>query len=631
MAQGKRKTHHAVVQQPDNHPDYRKFFWLICGLLLLIFFSMIGQEFVNYDDDWMIYENNFVTELSRENLAQLFSTFYYGQYSPLSMLILSLVFKIGSGNVIVFKTGAILIHLINAILVFGIFRKLFSDIRSGLIAMAFFAVHPVQIESIAWLSASYKVGIFALFTLAGLYFWIKYLENKKVSFYVLAVVMMISACFSKEQALIFPLFIILISWYKGIKILRLNEILKFVPFAAVSLVFVIVSFLAVASRAEVKVADYSLIERIFFLSYSFISYLRLLFLPINLAPFYGFPESDFSGYIFYPILTAVALFIIYWAIKTDRRVLFTFLFFFVSLLLTFALQVVSIRDTLYADRYLYLGVPAFFLGIVYSIEHLAKKRINTMILVVVLLLSLISFNRVRVFKNSETLWTDAINKNYNNPLAYNNRGHHYRQINQIEKALADYNEALKINPNYHLTLNNRGKVYFDRGQLDIALADFDKCLSIAPSYVNALSNRGAAHAAKNNFEAALADLNRAIELEPGNLNALSNRSLTFYSMNEFEKSAGDISTFLSFKPDDADMLNLRSLSLNQLGRDKEALTDLNRAIELMPLQGVFWQNRSFLFNKMGDQTSALRDIRQAQTLGLQINPAYLQMLQQNAQ
>jgi protein O-mannosyl-transferase len=620
-----------VKNMPVNGIFKQKEWFFLAAILVItfiVFSPSIFHDFVNYDDDWMIYENKFVTEFNWENIKGLFTTFYYGQYSPFSMIIIGMVYQLGAGSVLAMKLGSLVLHLINAFLVFHIFRKLFSDLRIGLIAMAFFAIHPVQVESVAWLSASYKVGIFALFSLAGIYFWIRFLETNKITFYMGALLLMILSCFAKEQALIFPLFILLISYYKGVKLFSLKELIRFLPFALVSLAFVIVSYMAVASRAEVNVSDYALIERIYFLSYSFISYLRLLIIPVNLAPFYGFPESTSAGYFIFPILSAIALFIMYLGAKSDKKVLWAYAFYIISLLLTFALLIVSIRDTLYADRYLYLGVPAFFTGLILYLERITRKNLTLPVTLVVIVFSIMAFTRVQAFKNSETLWTDAINKKYNNPLAYNNRGHYYRQNNQIDKAISDYNEALKINPNYHLSLNNRGKIYFDRGQVDLAMTDFNKSISIAPNYVSALSNRGAAHASKNDFETALIDLNKALDLDPQNTNALSNRSLTWYSLNNFDKAAEDVSAYLRLKPDDADMLNLRSLCYNRLDRDQEALADLNRAIMLIPSQGVFWQNRSFLLNKMGDRAGALRDIQQAQALGIQVNQAYLSRLQE---
>jgi tetratricopeptide (TPR) repeat protein len=366
------------------------------------------------------------------------------------------------------------------------------------------------------------------------------------------------------------------------------------------------------------------------MAYSLMAYLKIMIMPVNLAPFYNTPESvnEIRGLFFYLLLTLGFIALTIWSAKKQKLILFGIMFFFISISLSFALQIVSIRDSLIYDRYLYLALPGFFLALMILLNRIFKRDFSLLLVLILVPFVYGTVQRVQVFSNSETLWTDAINKNYNNPLAYNNRGHFYRQNDRIDEALADYNEALKINPNYYLSLNNRGKVYFDRGQVDQAMADFNKSLSVAPRFVSALSNRGAAHAARGDFDASLVDLNLALEIEPLNTNSLSNRALIYYSLNQFENAIADITTYLSVKPDDADMLNLRSLCYNRLDRDQEALADLNRAIQLTPSQGVFWQNRSFLLNKMGDKTGALRDIRQAEALGVQVNPSFLQMLQQ---
>jgi protein O-mannosyl-transferase len=374
-------------------------------------------------------------------------------------------------------------------------------------------------------------------------------------------------------------------------------------------------------------------QRLFVGSYSLVVYVVKSIIPYEMSAIYPFP-SKLSA-IHYLSLPAV-LFLTYGILKIRKarvEMVFGSLFFLVNVI--FVLQVIGAGQGFLADRFTYVGYAGLFFSYAILSERLINRKWKNTVYVIgiiwIVSLVAVSYNRVKVWENSETLFSDVISKYPHVAVAHNNMGRFFREINQYDKAIAAYNKAIEINPGSYNTYSNRGKAMFDLGRIDEALQNFNRSIELNANYVEALSNRGAAHAAKSNFQEALNDLNKALGLDPQNINALSNRSLSFYSMNEFEKAAGDITTYLNLKPDDADMLNLRSLSLNQLGRDKEALADLNRSIELMPSQGVFWQNRSYLFNKMGDMASALRDIRQAQALGLQVNPAYLQMLQQNAQ
>jgi protein O-mannosyl-transferase len=606
-----------------------KYAWVVLVAAILVFTPLFNQEFINYDDDWMIYENPYVTGFSPEAVKMVFSDFYFGQYSPVSMVIIGIVNQLGGGEVLPFKIVGLFIHLINALLVFLLLKNIFQDKRIALVGMAFFVIHPVQVESVAWLSASFKVGIFAMFSLASLYCWERFAVCRKFLHYIGALLFMVMACFAKEQALVLPLFMLLISWYHKNRLFSLKNMLHYLPFLLVSVAFIVVTYLAVTSRTEVQLQQYSFGQRIYYLAFSFILYFRLLFFPGQLSLFYGVPEASGLQLVVFPILAVGLIYLCYRLAKSNRDVVFALLFVLISLLLTFALQLVTIRDTLYADRYLYLGVPFFFIALLLLAEKRFRVNLNPAIIIVLVVLSGVSFLRAQKFENSEVVWTDAIEKGYKNPLAYNNRGHYYRQQNKTALALRDYEEALKINPRYFRTLNNRGKILFDQGQVDVAMEDFNKALSIAPDFVSALSNRGAAFAAKGDFEAALTDLDKAIRLDSTDKNAYSNRALVYYYTNRFPEAISDVDRYLRLVPGDPDMYNLRALAYRQNEQFGEAMADFNRAISLNGNQGAFYQNRSFLNFAMGNLEAAYHDILRAQQLGLSVDPGYLARVNPN--
>jgi protein O-mannosyl-transferase len=610
-------------QQKSNVKFSGKYVWVVAILAFLVFTPLFNQEFINYDDDWMIYENPYVTGFSPQTIKMVFSDFYFGQYSPVSMVIIGMVHHLGGGEVLPFKIAGFFIHLINAFLVFLLLKNIFQDKRIALVGMAFFAIHPVQVESVAWLSASFKVGIFAMFSLASLYCWERFTILRKYLYYFGALLFMVVACFAKEQALVLPLFMLLISWYNKIRIFSLKNLLHYLPFLLVSLVFVIVTYLAVSSRTEVQLQQYTFGQRVYYLTYSFIEYFRLLLFPVNLSLFYGIPNASTFEKVAFPLLTAGLIFFCYRLSRSHREVAFALLFVLISLILTFALQLVALRESLHADRYLYLAVPMFYIAVMLIAEKRFRFNLNIPLLVLLIVFSGLSFLRAQKFENSEVLWTDAIENGYKNPLAYNNRGHYYRQQNKAALALRDYEEALKINPRYFRTLNNRGKILFDQGQVDVAMEDFNKALSIAPDFVSALSNRGAAFAAKGNFEAALTDLDKAIRLDSTDKNAYSNRALVYYYTNRFGDAIRDVNRYLVLVPGDADMHNLRALAYRQDDQLDKAMEDFNAAITLNASQGAFYQNRSFLWFAMGNLPEAHKDILRAQQLGVTVDPGYL--------
>lgn len=608
--------------------QFKKFVWVIPLVTILIYLSVTDHEFINYDDDWMIYENPFITKFSLEQFKALFSTFYFGQYSPFSMGISGFIYFISDGSVLALKIFAVFIHLLNIMLVYSLFNKLFKNDKWAFIAAAVFALHPVQVESVVWLSAVYKIGIFSFFTLTGLISWIKYRESGKILFYMITVLSMILACFSKEQALVFPLYLLLINIFLGDHLFSKRQF-TLLPFLLISLIFVFVTFSAVGSRNEIAVYNYPITERIYFLSFSFVSYIRLMIFPFNLSPFYLFPDQTTgnAGYFIFPLITVVLLaFMIYTANK-DKRVAFGYMFFIISVLSTFALQIVSVRDTLYADRYLYLGLPAFIFAFFTAIENLTKFDLKLPLLIIILVITTLSFQRIKVFKDSESVWTDAINKNPENYFALNSRGHYYRQKDRVDDALRDYNEALSSKPDYYLALNNRGKIYFDQGKIDIAMKDYNKCLSVAPNYVKALSNRGAAFGVKGQLDNALSDLNKALKLEPDNLDALSNRGYAYYQKGEFSKTIQDYNKYLELDPDDAGIINTLGLCYLNLKDLDKALSKFKQAISINPDQGAFYLNTSLIYFQKADWANALDFALKAKQKGMNVDEGYIRQLQ----
>lgn len=600
--------------------------WIVVAVTYLVFVPLFSQDYINYDDDWMIYENPYVTSFSASSIKGLFTEFYYGQYSPVAMTILGTFYTLGDGNIHWIKAYVLVLHILTSLLIFLLFKNLFSDRRFALLAMAFFALHPVQAEAVAWLSAGVKIVVFSFFAIAALHFWERFVVKRKPYQYILALILMALSCLSKEQAFVIPVFMLLISWFKQQKILNLRTILQYIPFVVMAGVFVYVTFQAVSSRNEITFQEFSLLQRLYYLSHSFVMYLKLMAFPVQQSLMYGIPDTGTFQMVLFPLLT-LAFFV--WMIKLGRKnktAAMLFLFFLTSMILAFSLQLVALRDAIYADRYLYLGVPGFMLLVITLSERFAHRRLTTLFLIIVLIFSGVTNARVSKFKNGEVIWTDAIEKGYKTPLPYTNRGHYYRKQGKVNLALSDYNEALKINPRYYVALNNRGKVLFDQGKVDLAIEDYNRSLAVVPDYQLALSNRGSAYGAIGRYEEALADLTRVIRKDSLFEDSYLNRALVFYSLDRFEEALADVNSYLALVPDDADMLNHRALCYSRLQKYKEAVADYNAAIRIDPSKGAFYMNRSLVYNLTGDKKRALDDAKAAQAKGFSVHPDYFRLL-----
>ena len=598
-------------------------------LTFIVFAPAITHDFVNWDDDVNVTQNRNVQNLNQESIKNMFTTTVIGGYTPLTTLSFAIEHHYFGLNPKVYHTNNIILHLICIVLLFFIMKRLGASIFVTVVVTLLFGIHPMRVESVAWVTER-KDMLFTLFYFCAILLYIQFRKTEKYWLYLCSLLVFVLSLISKIQAVSLPLSLILID-YLSDKKFHIRQLWNKIPFFTLSLITGLAGIYFLRQEGSLETGTIlPFYQRLFVGSYSLGVYVIKSIIPYEMSAIYPFPAKlSAIHYLSLPLIFLLAWGIIKFR-KSRIEVIFGTLFFLVNVI--FVLQVIGAGQGYLADRFTYVGYTGLFFTYAVIAERMIQRKwknlLFTMGIIWIVALSVISHNRVKVWKNSETLFSDVISKYPRVAVAHNNMGRYFREMNQYDKAIAAYNIAIEINPESYNTFSNRGKALFDLGRIDEALTDFNRSIELNDQYVEALSNRGAALAAQNNFDAALTDLNKALEIEPANINALSNRSLTWYSLNNFEKAAEDVTTYLRYKPDDADMLNLRSFCYNRLNRDQEALIDLNRAIQINPSQGVFWQNRSFLFNKMGDRAGALRDIQQAQALGIQVNQAYIQRLKE---
>lgn len=359
--------------------QFQRIFLLLLGVVL--YFSMLDNWYSGFagDDDWMVYENLQVFDLSFGNVKGYFSSFYRGQYSPLNTLSYGVIYHFFGINPLYFHGFSLILHVCNSLLVLQLVRTLlivrnknssFSDTANDSSIIAFvvavlFLVHPMQVESVVWVSAS-KVLLYSFFLLSSLVFYLWYIDTSKKIYFFLTIILFVLAFGAKEQTVVFPLLLVLVDWYLGRDLKGKKIIMEKIPFFLLSLCFGIVTLFAQQSGFSHKLANeyYPLIDRVFLASYAFVEYLIKLTVPFKLSAWYKFPmepgEVLPSVYFFYPV---IVLFLGYflWHFWKEKNFLIVFgtLFFIINVVLTLHLLPMA-RGVLMADRYVYLGSIGIF-------------------------------------------------------------------------------------------------------------------------------------------------------------------------------------------------------------------------------------------------------------------------------
>jgi protein O-mannosyl-transferase len=630
----------------ETGPTRNQLLWL--GLVLLATFvaylPVLRGNFTNYDDGLYILANPMIRNLDWAHFKDLFSTIYRNQYDPIATLIMAMEFKLFGASPVALKAVSLLLHLANTLLVFQIVRHLFNRFDYAIITAVLFALNTQQVESVAWLAASTKIGAYSLFFLSSLLAYVRYLKDKSRGWLGLSVFFFLLSCLCKEQAIALPVTLLAIDYVYGRRLLDRVVILEKAPFFIVSIIFAFVTLsLAGKMQNPEMVNYYSAGERFIFACFSVVSYVCKLVLPVNLSAFYTYPLKTAIPAYYYPtpifgVLVLGALWF-FWK-KKQRIIVFGIVFFSANIFLPLMSQVLSVRDVMMADRYVYLPAIGFFLLVAYAVVELLKIKPQLRVaiwsgfLAYCLLLAVLTWQRTLIWKNSITLFTDVIDKAQVRSgektsflgLAYNNRGVARKQAGDRQGALADFTEGIDLNPRDSRPWVNRANLHFDAGELDAALRDYNKSLELDPKNAEAYVSRGAAYGAQNKFDLALRDLNRAIELDPMMADAFGNRALLYSSTKLFNEELADIDRYLRLKPGDAEMIHMRALALMELNRLPEAELEFDRAIRMSPSTGAWYLNRSHLYQRTGRKAQALDDAQRAQSLGVKVDQQYLNSL-----
>jgi hypothetical protein len=356
---------------------------LLALVTLFVFCIILGNGFSDWDDKRMLFTNKQVFDLSYENVKTYFTSFYSGQYSPLNTLCYGIIYRITSIAPINYHAFSISLHVTNVLLVFNLIRVLLERaqvsiagilmnkgmiLSTSFLTALLFAIHPMQVESVAWISAS-KILLYSTFFLLSMIAYLVFLKSGKIYYYLISIFLFAVSFGAKEQTVVFPCCLIAIDYLLGRNLLASKVIFEKVPYFCLSLLFAYVSIEAQKSGFDKMLINqyYPLSQRALLANFSFIEYINKIFLPVKLSQFYNFPMEVGAvlplKYWFYPILMIFLFgFIFRSYISRNRLAVFAFLFFLINI--TLALHIIPLaRKALIADRYVYLSSIGVFLFI----------------------------------------------------------------------------------------------------------------------------------------------------------------------------------------------------------------------------------------------------------------------------
>ncbi|MCH8903162.1 MAG: tetratricopeptide repeat protein [Bacteroidetes bacterium] len=656
----------------DPRPAYLKllgFSLVIAACTFFTFYPMLENEFTNWDDTIYLTENSDVRSISWSNIKEIFhpENKIMGVYTPLTILSYALDYHLYELNPKPYFRGNLFIHVFNTVLVFLLIYLLCNSLIIASFTALAFGIHPMHVESVAWITERKDV-LFSFFFLAGLICYRHYiiLNKLKPLYYFLAFLLFVLSVLAKPQAVAFPLVMVCIDILLTRKDYRTILIDK-LPFLIVSLLVGVFTLRGLNPSSALNAEALGLSSGVAFSYVAIGQYLQNIFLPLKLSCYYPFPGSysDINLIDFLMPLLGLSLYsVILFKVAHKRHIIFGGLFFIFNLVLV--LHLLTINTSLAYDRFSYLPYIGIFYILGYGIylgqTRLPRFRILFIILPIGFLVGMgvQTWNRTMVWKDSNTLWTNAIENYPSAALPFNGRGKAYYDKKNFNAALLDLTEAIKINPTYPEALNNRGLVFYETNYFEDALSDFDLAIQVKPYFAEAINNRGIIHNSMGNTNLSLIDFTRAIKLDENYVSAYNNRGNIYNFKGEYEKALADFNFSLTLDPLNAETYNNRgiayyfkkeynlayadydkAISLNsnyaeaysnrglvkyKQGQKQEALDDFNSAIRSDPNYAAAYYNRSMIFYENSNFTLALESAERAKVLGYDIPDEFIEAL-----
>jgi hypothetical protein len=543
--------------------------WPLAAVLItaVCLSPVLKNGFVNWDDEYYVVSNAL---LRGPQWIGIFTRPVVSNYHPLTVLSLAANYAISGTEPWSYLFFSLLLHLANTVLVFW-FAWLLSDKKRwvAFFTALLFGIHPMHVESVAWISERKDV-LYTLFFLLSLIAYWKYLQTNRSTGYWVCFLLFVCSLLSKPAAIVLPLVLLLLDYWKERPFTR-RVVLEKIPFFLVGGLFAVITLKLQSVTAIASLDLYPFWVRLFFASYAIVVYLAWFFVPHPLSAFHPFPAPDHLGWTIYlsPIFLLALIFLI-WHFRKNRLVVFGLLFFLVNILLV--LQLVPIGFTIVSERYTY--VP--YIGLAFLVTMIVTKNVSMKrfipaaagAVIVFSAFGFLSFKRTQVWKDSDSLWTDVISRYPNASLP---RG---------DRAQFNYSRAIMMEPTQAEPL----------------------------------------------FQRVIDDCTVVINHEAGGTSVYYMRGVAFSSLKQYENALADFNTCLSINRGDSEALFQRgTLLVNHYQKYAEALADFDRAIQINPL-GRYYLNRSICHYKLGELANAVADAQIASQKGVAIPENYRNIL-----
>ncbi len=608
---------------------------------LIVYAPVKDYQFIDLDDDVYVTHNPRVQDgLTWGNIVWALGTLEAGFWHPLtwwSHMLDCELFGLDPGG---HHLTSLFLHTINAFLLFWLLQQATGAVWRSFLVGALFALHPLNVESVAWV-AERKNVLSTLFWLLTIWAYVRYVKKPGWKRYLQVISLFVLGLMAKPMLVTLPCVLLLLDYWPlgrlGSSWSELRQkysklLLEKVPLLSLA---VASGLLAIQAQQELgalpSLQQFSFGVRLANAVTANMSYLSKMVWPTDLAVFYPHPQTSLSvGQIVLAILVVGTISLLVWFGTPSFPYLFVGWLWYLGTLSPVS-GLIQVGQHAMADRYMYVPLIGLFILVVWGFtQWLDRWRVRKELWIgasacLLIGLSLSARSQLAHWQNSITLFEHTIRSTDNNDLIHNNLGTALWERGENMKAIEQFSAALEIKPDSPQVLYNMGLALKTDGRLDAATRYFSKALEINPKLAGALNNLGIILLAQGRLEEAIQRFSRALEIDPRMVPAHNNLGTALMGTGRVDEALLHFSEAVAISPGQPSAYNNLGAALDLLGRSEEAIYNYRRALELAPGSYRTQNNLGKIFKDNGNLDEAAGHFSRATELEPNFSDAYFNL------
>jgi len=513
----------------------------LLGLTWLVFGQTLRYDFVNYDDPSYVYQNTRITSgINFANVAWAFSHIHSENWHPLTTITHMLDCQLHGLNAGWHHFTNVLLHCLAVVLLFVALERMTGALWRSAFVSAVFAVHPLHVESVAWI-AERKDVLSAVFFMVTLLAYFHYTRSPSIGRYLIVAIVFALGLMSKPMLVTLPFVLLLLDYWPlgrfdahrsntGRQVLQL--VMEKIPLIALSAVSSLITFLA--QRGAIGWTEQlPMSQRITNAFVAYVVYIRQMFWPTELAVFYPHPENRLPIWeVSLALIILVGIMAAAFVLRKRAPYLVTGWLWYLGMLVP-VIGLLQVGWQGHADRYTYLPQIGLYIAVTWALTDLIRSwrfqrtALSAAALIVIGALSWRGWLQTSYWRDSETLFTHALAVTSNNDVALNNLGIIFLDKGQLDDAISKLQAAIDLRPENAPAHDNLAKALLKKGQVAEAMVHYRKFLELEPANVEARNTLGTALIQQGHIREAIDQWQEVLALQPENGNAASNLAWVF--------------------------------------------------------------------------------------------------------